>query len=220
MFERFTDRARRVIVLAQEEARLLGHSYIGTEHLAAGLVHEGEGIAGLVLTEAGVNLEGVRKLVIDRIGENPNGPRGHIPFTPRMRKVIELSLREALNLGHNYVGTEHLLLGLEREGQGTGIQILDQLGVQDLRRRVMDKILGLEFPIAVTMRRFVLQRSEDVSGVSGIGTVAEGAQFSDLKVVVRWISGDHRSTVVWDDIESVLAIHGHDGRTVVRWLDA
>lgn len=221
MFERFTDRARRVIVLAQEEARLFGHNYIGTEHLVAGLVHEGEGIAGLVLTEAGVNLEDVRKLIVDRAGENPNGSRGHIPFTPRTRKVIELTLREALDLGHNYVGTEHILLAIEREGQGTGMQILEQLGVRDLlRRRTIDKTLGRERPRLNDVRRFVLERSEDVSGVSGTGTVAEGVRFSDGIVVVRWTSSDHRSTVVWERLESVLAIHGHDGRTIVRWLDA
>src|SRR5215210_7659636 len=108
MFERFTDRARRVVVLAQEEARMLNHNYIGTEHILLGLIHEGEGVAAKALESLGISLEGVRQ----------QAPSGHIPFTPRAKKVLELSLREALQLGHNYIGTEHILLGLIREGEG------------------------------------------------------------------------------------------------------
>ena len=117
MFERFTDRARRVVVLAQEEARLLNHSYIGTEHILLGLIHEGEGVAAKALESLGISLEAVRNQVQDIIGQGGSSPSGHIPFTPRAKKVLELSLREALQLGHNYIGTEHILLGLIREGE-------------------------------------------------------------------------------------------------------
>ena len=115
MFERFTDRARRVVVLAQEEARLLNHSYIGTEHILLGLIHEGEGVAAKALESLGISLEAVRSQVEEIIGQGGSSPSGHIPFTPRAKKVLELSLREALQLGHNYIGTEHILLGLIRE---------------------------------------------------------------------------------------------------------
>jgi ATP-dependent Clp protease ATP-binding subunit ClpA len=124
MFERFTDRARRVVVLAQEEARLLNHNYIGTEHLLLGLIHEGEGVAGKALESLGISLEAVRAQVEEMIGQGQMTPTGHIPFTPRAKKVLELSLREALQLGHNYMGTEHILLGLIREGEGVGAQVL------------------------------------------------------------------------------------------------
>src|SRR5690606_23086445 len=118
LFERFTDRARRVVVLAQEEARLLNHSYIGTEHILLGLIHEGEGVAAKALESLGISLEAVRSQVEEIIGQGGTAPSGHIPFTPRAKKVLELSLREALQLGHNYIGTEHILLGLIREGEG------------------------------------------------------------------------------------------------------
>jgi hypothetical protein len=133
MFERFTDRARRVVVLAQEEARLLNHDHIGTEHILLGLIHEGEGIAYLALTELGISLDAVRAQVEAEIGQGSEAPGGHIPFTPRAKKVLELSLREALQLGHNYIGTEHILLGLIREGEGVAAQVLVGLGA-DLDR--------------------------------------------------------------------------------------
>src|SRR6187401_646286 len=133
MFERFTDRARRVVVLAQEEARLLNHSYIGTEHILLGLIHEGEGVAAKALESLGISLEAVRSQVEEIIGQGGSSPSGHIPFTPRAKKVLELSLREALQLGHNYIGTEHILLGLIREGEGVAAQVLVKLGA-DLNR--------------------------------------------------------------------------------------
>ena len=114
MFERFTDRARRVVVLAQEEARIINHNYIGTEHLLLGLIHEGEGVAAKAMERLGVSIDVVRERVVQIIGQGGAAPTGHIPFTPRAKKVLELSLREALQLGHNYIGTEHLLLGLIR----------------------------------------------------------------------------------------------------------
>src|SRR5215831_9610216 len=107
MFERFTDRARRVVVLAQEESRLLNHNYIGTEHILLGLIHEGDGVAARVLVGMDISLQAVRTEVEEIIGHGGQAPSGHIPFTPRSKKVLELALREALQLGHNYIGTEH-----------------------------------------------------------------------------------------------------------------
>ena len=133
MFERFTDRARRVVVLAQEEAKMLNHNYIGTEHILLGLIHEGEGVAAKALEQLDISLDAVREQVTDIIGTGQQQPTGHIPFTPRAKKVLELSLREALQLGHNYIGTEHILLGLIREGEGVAAQVLVKLGA-DLNR--------------------------------------------------------------------------------------
>jgi ATP-dependent Clp protease ATP-binding subunit ClpA len=144
MFERFTDRARRVVVLSQEEARLLGHNYIGTEHILLGLVREGEGVAAQVLEALGVDLANVRRKVEEIIGERDDRPSAHIPFTPRSKKVLELALREALQLGHNYIGTEHLLLGLVREGEGVAAQVLVALGadLSVVRRKVIEVLAG------------------------------------------------------------------------------
>jgi Clp amino terminal domain, pathogenicity island component len=133
MFERFTDRARRAVVLSQQEARRLDHNYIGTEHLLLGLVREGEGVAARALEALGVSLDGVRGQVEEVIGRGPEPPGGHVPFTPRAKKVLELSLREAKGLGHDYIGTEHILLGLVREGEGVAAQVLVRLGA-DLPR--------------------------------------------------------------------------------------
>ena len=133
MFERFTDRARRVVVLAQDEARLLNHNYIGTEHILLGLIHEGEGVAAEALESLGISLDAVRQQVEEIIGRGQEAPSGHIPFTRRAKKVLELSLRESLQLGHNYIGTEHILLGLIREGDGVAAQVLVRLGA-DLNR--------------------------------------------------------------------------------------
>ena len=133
MFERFTDRARRAVELAQEEARRLNHNYIGTEHILLGLIREGEGVAARALESLGISLEAVRQQVEKIIGRGQQAPSGHIPFTPRAKKVLELSLREAKALGHNYIGTEHILLGLIREGSGVAAQVLVKLGA-DLNR--------------------------------------------------------------------------------------
>ena len=144
MFERFTDRARRVVVLAQEEARLLNHNYIGTEHILLGLIHEGEGVAAKALESLGISLEAVRQQVEEIIGQGGASPSGHIPFTPRAKKVLELSLREALQLGHNYIGTEHILLGLIREGEGVAAQVLVKLGadLSRVRQQVIQLLSG------------------------------------------------------------------------------
>ncbi|HMS24278.1 MAG TPA: ATP-dependent Clp protease ATP-binding subunit [Acidimicrobiia bacterium] len=144
MFERFTDRARRVVVLAQEEARLLNHNYIGTEHILLGLIHEGEGVAAKALESLGISLDAVRGQVEEIIGQGGAAPSGHIPFTPRAKKVLELSLREALQLGHNYIGTEHILLGLIREGEGVAAQVLVKLGadLSRVRQQVIQLLSG------------------------------------------------------------------------------
>jgi ATP-dependent Clp protease ATP-binding subunit ClpC len=144
VFERFTDRARRVVVLAQEEARLLNHNYIGTEHILLGLIHEGEGVAARALEGMGISLESVRSQVVEIIGQGAQAPSGHIPFTPRAKKVLELSLREALQLGHNYIGTEHILLGLIREGEGVAAQVLQKLGAElhKVRQSVIQLLSG------------------------------------------------------------------------------
>ncbi|KGN36222.1 ATP-dependent Clp protease ATP-binding subunit [Knoellia aerolata] len=146
MFERFTDRARRVVVLAQEEARLLNHNYIGTEHILLGLIHEGEGVASKALESLGISLDAVREQVQEIIGQGQQAPTGHIPFTPRAKKVLELSLREALQLGHNYIGTEHILLGLIREGEGVAAQVLVKLGADlgRVRQQVIQLISGYQ----------------------------------------------------------------------------
>ena len=142
MFERFTDRARRVVVLAQEEARLLNHNYIGTEHILLGLVHEDEGVAAKALESLNVRLDAVRRQVEEIIGQGGSPPFGHIPFTPRAKKVLELSLREAMQLGHNYIGTEHILLGVLREGEGVACQVLVSLGASlpKVRARVLQLV--------------------------------------------------------------------------------
>jgi ATP-dependent Clp protease ATP-binding subunit ClpC len=146
VFERFTDRARRVLVLAQEEARLLNHSFIGTEHILLGLIHEGEGVAAKALDAMGITLEAVREKVEETIGMTGNPPSGSPPFTPRAKKVLELSLREALQLGHSYIGTEHMLLGLVREGEGVAAQVLVSLGADlaRVRQQVIQMMSGYQ----------------------------------------------------------------------------
>jgi len=144
VFERFTDRARRVVVLAQEEARMLDHNYIGTEHILLGLIGEGEGVAAKALESLGISLEAVRQEVEEIIGRGQQAPPGHIAFTPRAKKVLELALREAQQLGHNYVGTEHILLGLIREGEGVAAQVLVKLGadLERVRQQVIQLLHG------------------------------------------------------------------------------
>ncbi|MGH9123387.1 MAG: Clp protease N-terminal domain-containing protein, partial [Acidimicrobiales bacterium] len=148
MFERFTDRARRVLVLAQEEARLLNHNFIGTEHILLGLIHEGEGVAAKALESLGISLEAVREKVEETIGPAGSSTAGSPPFTPRAKKVLELSLREALQLGHNYIGTEHMLLGLVREGEGVAAQVLVNLGadLSRVRQQVIQLLSGYNNP--------------------------------------------------------------------------
>lgn len=144
MFERFTERARRVVVQAQEEAKKLNQNYIGTEHLLLGLLKEEDGIAAKALLSLGLKCEDIRRGVIDIVGKGEVQPVGHIPFTPRAKKVLELSLREALQMGHNYIGTEHILLGLIREGEGVAARVLSNLGVdiEKVREQIIDMLRG------------------------------------------------------------------------------
>lgn len=143
MFERFTDRTRRVLVLAQDEARLLNHNFIGTEHILLGLINEGEGVAAKALDSLGIHLEAVRAKVAETIGPG-SSVTGSPPFTPRAKKVLELSLREALQLGHDYIGTEHLLMALMREGEGVAVQVLTSLGadLDGVHQKVMALLAG------------------------------------------------------------------------------
>jgi ATP-dependent Clp protease ATP-binding subunit ClpA len=142
MFERFTERARKVMVLAQDEARRFHHTYIGTEHILLGLVREGEGVSAQALSSLGVTLEEVRKQVESVVGYGEGGMDAQAPFTPRSKKVLELSLREAMQLGHNYMGTEHLLLGMVRENEGVAARILSNLDLEPgrVRREVLRRI--------------------------------------------------------------------------------
>jgi ATP-dependent Clp protease ATP-binding subunit ClpA len=146
MFERFTDRARRVVALAEEEARMLNHNWIGTEHLLLGLIREGDGVAAKVLESLGISLQAVRQEVEEIIGQGEQVPSEAIPFTPRSKKVLELSLRESLQLGHNYIGTEHILLGLIREGDGVAAQVLVKLGADPnrVRQQVIQLLHGYQ----------------------------------------------------------------------------
>jgi ATP-dependent Clp protease ATP-binding subunit ClpC len=167
MFERFTSRARHVVVLAQEEARRIQHNYIGTEHLLLGLLGEPDGVAAQVLTGFGISLEGARQEVLAIIGPGKTAPSGHIPFTPRAKKVLELSLREALALHHNYIGTEHILLGVIREGDGVGAQVLKQhADLTAIRMAVLDAVPAGSAE-AARGRRWLRRRSAAEPGEPG-----------------------------------------------------
>ncbi|MFL0412081.1 ATP-dependent Clp protease ATP-binding subunit [Microbacterium paludicola] len=170
MFERFTDRARRVVVLAQEEAKMLNHNYIGTEHILLGLIHEGEGVAAKALESLGISLDAVREQVQDIIGQGQQQPTGHIPFTPRAKKVLELSLREALQLGHNYIGTEHILLGLIREGEGVAAQVLVKLGadLNKVRQQVIQLLSGYQGKEPVGVNAGSSQETDSAKGGSQV----------------------------------------------------
>ncbi len=179
MFERFTDRARRVVVLAQEEARTLDHGYIGTEHLLLGLIREGDGVAARALESLGISLDAVREQVGQIIGRGQQPPPGHIPFTPRAKKVLELALREAQQLGHGYIGTGHLLLGLIREGSGVAAQVLVGLGadLSRARQQVVQLLAG--------------RQGEDVTGedlpLPGDAPAYAGSLERRLAAIERWI---------------------------------
>jgi ATP-dependent Clp protease ATP-binding subunit ClpC len=170
MFERFTDRARRVIVLAQEEARLLDHDYIGTEHILLGLIREREGVAAQALESLGISLEAVRAEVEQVIGRGQTTPGPQIPFTPRSKKVLELSLREARSLGHDYIGTEHILLGLIREGEGVAAQVLVELGadLSRVRQQVIELLSGEPVEQVAVGRRVVREPRPTVVGGPGV----------------------------------------------------
>src|ERR1035438_468156 len=167
MFERFTERARQVVVLAQEEARTLKHNYIGTEHILLGLLREEEGLAARVLESLDITVDRVRAQVVRIVGSGEEVTSGQIPFTPRAKKVLELGLREALSLRHDYIGTEHLLLGLIREREGLGARLLTQAGVDllSLRMRVLDLVPPGEAPES-KRRPFWARARPDVPAVA------------------------------------------------------
>ena len=205
MFERFTDRARRVIVLAQEEARMLEHNYIGTEHLLLGLIHEGEGVAAKALRALDVDLDTLRREVEALVGRGQEPLAGHIPFTPQAKKVLELALRESVQLGHDYIGTEHLLLGLIREGEGPAAQVLQQRGIElnMVRQEVIRLLHGYEVRGGRRGRRVVRASS----GGEGV-TLAEVSH--QLRVLGARLAA----------IEEKLGIEDSPERQQVRSIDA
>jgi ATP-dependent Clp protease ATP-binding subunit ClpC len=194
MFERFTDRARRVVVLAQEEARMLGHTHIGTEHLLLGLIHEGKGVAARALDSLDISLGAVRQQVEEVIGRGQEAPSsGHIPFTPRAKKVLELSLREAQQLGDQYIGTEHVLLGLIREGEGVAAQVLVGLGadLNRVRGRVIELLHGFAAEAVTGIGSVVARLSavEQRVGIApGTGDLDQQADLPSLAEKVRQLS--------------------------------
>jgi ATP-dependent Clp protease ATP-binding subunit ClpA len=191
MFERFTDRARRVVVLAQEEARLLDHNYIGTEHILLGLVREGEGVAAQALTSLRIDLGTVRRQVQDIIGQGGSSPSGHIPFTPRSKKVLELALREAIQLGHNYIGTEHILLGLIREGEGVASQVLTRLGADAdrVRQQVVRLLSGAQ---PVSEGGLAATPTDELRASATSLTSRLGRELIDGLLYRRFTAGAHR----------------------------
>jgi ATP-dependent Clp protease ATP-binding subunit ClpC len=233
MFERFTDRARQVMVLAQEEARMLNHNYIGTEHLLLGLIHEGGGVAARTLESLGVSLQAVRQQVEEIIGHGQNGTAGRIPFTPRAKKVLELSRREALAMGHNYVGTEHILLGLLREGNGVAAQALVRMGA-DLSRVRQQVILILsgqqdkdEPKSGRAARRAskagrrqhgllpeILGRVESIDAqLSAIGErIGAGPDVSDLERQIAQARRDKEAAADAEDYEGAAALRDREKR--------
>jgi ATP-dependent Clp protease ATP-binding subunit ClpA len=205
MFERFTDRARRVVVLAQEEARMLEHDYIGTEHLLLALIHEGEGVAAKALRALDVDLDTLRREVEALVGRGQQPSKGHIPFTPRAKKVLELSLRESVQLGHDYIGTEHLLLGIVREGEGPAAQVLQQRGIElnTVRQEVIRLLHGHQAVEGRRRRRVARARAG-----------AEGATLEDISHQLRVLGARLAA------IEERLGIEESPERQGLRRVDA
>jgi ATP-dependent Clp protease ATP-binding subunit ClpA len=229
MFERFTDRARRVVVLAQEEARMLNHNYIGTEHILLGLIHEGEGVAAKALESLGISLETVRQRVEEIIGQGQQAPSGHIPFTPRVKKVLELALREAQQLGHNYIGTEHILLGLIREGEGVAAQVLVKLGadLSRVRQQVMQLLQGYqgEEPAAASRqppgragredRKLLSQLVDQVTAIESRLSAIEhrvgtGPEVGELNQQIDQARRDREAAVDAQDYENAAALRDRE----------
>jgi hypothetical protein len=211
MFERFTDRARRVVVLAQEEARMLSHNYIGTEHLLLGLIHEGEGVAAQALESLGLSLEAVRLQIEEIIGPGQEAPSGHIPFTARAKKVLELSLREAHQLGHDYIGTEHILLGLIREGAGVAAQALVRLGadLNRVRQQVIQLLHGYQGKEPATAGGARLLERGLVARISAIESrlsaveqrVGTGPDTGDLDQQIEQARGEKEAALAAEEYE-------------------
>jgi hypothetical protein len=219
MFERFTDRARRVVVLAQEEARMLNHGYIGTEHLLLGLVHEGTGVAAKALEAMDISLEKVRHEVEALIGEGTEAPSGHIPFTPRAKKVLELSLKEANQLGHNYMGTEHILLGVVREGHGVGAQVLVKLGadLDRVRQQVIQLLSSYAGEQAPTRGPAV--RGDAISQILARLTAVErwvgiGPDTSGLDQDIAQVRRDKEAAIEGQDFEAAVALRDREKRLI------
>ena len=229
MFERFTDRARRVVVLAQEEARMLDHNYIGTEHLLLGLIHEGEGIAAKALEAMGISLDAVRQQVEVVIGRGQHAPSGHIPFTPRAKRVLELSQRESDQLGHHSIGTEHILLGLVREGDGVAAQVLVKLGadLNQLRQQVIQILQGstVEGAGERGMRR--RPRTMRAGAIEDIAAridatdqrlaaierwVGMGPNMRDLEMEIAQLRRDKESAIDSQDFETAAALRDKEKR--------
>jgi ATP-dependent Clp protease ATP-binding subunit ClpA len=227
MFERFTDRARRVVVLAQDEARLLNHNYIGTEHILLGLLHEGEGVAAKAMESLGISLDAVRQQVKEIIGQGQQTPSGHIPFTPRAKKVMELSLRESLQLGQNHIGTEHILLGLIREGDGVAAQVLVRLGA-DLNRVRRQVIILLHddqgkepspgtAAVEHTLRPGVQTRLDTVEGRLAAleQRVETGPDTSDLDEQIAQVGSEKESAVDARDYERAASLRNREKELLV-----
>ena len=228
MFERFTDRARRVVVLAQEEARMLGHNYTGTEHILLGLVHEGEGVAAKALASLGISLEAVRQQVREIIGQGQQAPSGHIPFTPRAKRVLELSLREARQLGHTYIGSEHILLGLIREGEGVAVQVLVKLGadLNRLRQQVIQLLHGYQGkePAAAGAAPGGLRRGRVPSDVAARVTALEsrlsaieqrvgtGPGAADLDEQIAQVRRDKEAAIDSQDLEQAGSLRDRESQ--------
>jgi ATP-dependent Clp protease ATP-binding subunit ClpC len=226
MFERFTDRARRVVVLAQEEARMLNHNYIGTEHILLGLIHEGHGVAAKALEALGISLTAVREQVVTTTGRGKAAPSGHIPFTPEAKNVLQLSLREALDLGHNYIGTEHILLGLIREGQGVAARVLVGLGadLDRVRQQVTDLLrdrqpedegrLGRAAGEAASARGARLNIADLGARLGSLEDrlaaleqrVGTGPDLSDLDEVISRVRRDKATAIDTQDFEQAAAL--------------
>jgi ATP-dependent Clp protease ATP-binding subunit ClpA len=226
MFERFNDQARRVIDLAQEEARALNHNYIGTEHILLGLIHEGEGVAAEALESLGISLDAVRQQVEQIVGQGQQAPSGKIPVTPRAKKVLELSLREALALGHNYIGTEHILLGLIREGDGVAAQVLVKLGgdLNRVRQRVIQLLHGYQGKMALHageswargkrpgLRTEIRERLELIgTQLSAIEQrVGAGPEVGDLERQIEQAQHDKESAAQTEEYENAAALRDRE----------
>jgi len=214
MFERFTEPARRVVVHAQEEARELNHNYIGTEHLLLGLLREPESVAGQALRDLGISLDSAREQVIGIIGRGTEVPAGHIPFTPRAKKVLELSLREALQLGHNYIGTEHILLGMVQEGHGVAAQVLTTLG--GTPERVRDKVIDLAPPGAGESAEGTEAVEENIELTAQLRRVGGLGGRMEIETLRRRLAAiDERLAVIAERLEAIerhLGIERDDGR--------
>jgi len=223
MFERFTDRARRAVALAQEEAKRLNHNYIGTEHILLGLIHEGEGVAAKALESLGISLDAVRQQVEEIIGQGHQAPSGHIPFTPRAKKVLELSLRESQQLGHNYIGTEHILLGLIREGDGVAAQVLVKLGadLNRVRQQVIQLLHGYQGKEPRLARRLpregapvtdVQARLDAVEGrlAAVEQRVGAGPDTSDLDEQIDRVRGERHAAADAEQYEEAAALRDRE----------